>query len=103
MCRLAFAFRRPLHELATWPAADLAVLKAYADLRPPTEERIEHALAVLTSIYVNAHAKQGAPTAKPTEFLMHNAPWPEPERDFATENRKAIAAFRNVSMRMRRQ
>jgi protein-tyrosine-phosphatase len=78
------------------------VLKAYADVRPPVEERVEEMFAVFQAIYVNTHSKEGAPEAVPSKFLRHAGDWPAPEPDYASQNRKAIAAFRNVSSRIRR-
>lgn len=95
-------FRRPLHEIATWPAAELLILKTYLDYRPAPEERIELMLAQGHAITVNQFIRAGATPKTLKDFLLFTGPWPEPQSQFATDRRAAIQKFRSLSARIQR-
>ncbi len=102
MCRLAVLFRRPLHEIATWPAAELQLLRAYLSRRPMVEERIELTIAAGQAAWANARLKDGVAPKSAADFLFFRDDWPEPEpTDFTRHNRAAIRAFRALSARIR--
>lgn len=70
-------FRRPLHEIALWPAAELELIQAYLEKRPAGEERIERALAQGQALYTNRHLQEGAVPRTPSDFLLYLDPWAE--------------------------
>lgn len=95
-------FQQPLHVLAAWPAADLAVLRAYLARRPPAAERVEAMLARFMAVWVGSKQAEGSTRPKPDEFLTFREPWPEPtESPFAKQRREALRVFRNLSARLR--
>jgi hypothetical protein len=75
---LAVLFRRRPSEIAAWPASEVRLLEHYLAKQPAPEERVELILARLTSIYINAHLKEGAKPSEPIEHLRFLDPWPEP-------------------------
>lgn len=83
MCGLAVTFRRPLHEIALWPAAELQLLAEYLRKRPAAEDRIELALARGQALYMNRHLKEGAQPTTPASFLPYLHPWAEPDLEEA--------------------
>lgn len=58
-----------------WPARDIRVIAEYLAKEPAPDERIEYAVAQLSSIYVNGHRKQGAEAIPLGEFLMFRKAW----------------------------
>lgn len=95
-------FQQPLHVLAAWPAADLAVLRAYIAKRPPASERIEAMLARFMAVWVGSKQAAGSSPPKPDEFLTYRDAWPEAaESVYAKQRRESLRTFRNLSTRLR--
>src|SRR5690606_1614665 len=69
LCRYAFLFRRPLHEVANWPAWHLDLLDEFRAKEPDLLERIELLLAQMTAFYVQTHKRENTPAAKVTDYL----------------------------------
>lgn len=61
---------------------------------PEPSRRIEMMLAHLTSLYVNAHLKEGAQSKSPDDFMFQN-PWPVPSSDerYSETDRQVLAAL----------
>lgn len=76
MCRLAVLFRRPLHEIAHWPAAEIRLLQAYLHKQPSIEERIEVAMALMRQSMAVRWSPTGARVPEITELLPFHDPWP---------------------------
>lgn len=102
MCRLAVFFRRPLHEIAAWPAAEIQLISAYMRHRPPTEERIELSIAQGQAMYANRFKKPGDVAAQASDYLTYTKPWPEPVSSFTSDREAAIAKFRQLSARLKK-
>jgi len=71
-------YRRPLSEIARWPAWELDLLEHYLAREPAPEERIEVSLANLMLMYATVNGKQGAAQKKVTDFLPYLKAWPQP-------------------------
>ena len=67
-------YRRPLHEVKTWPAHDLSLLAQYLAERPAPEERIEYAIAYLHADYINAHRKPGTAARSIADLMLFREP-----------------------------
>lgn len=71
-------FRRPVREIASWPAWEVELLEHYLARQPAPEQRIEIALAQLSAMYANRHRdpqKQPKPV-EPMQFMpFHPDPW----------------------------
>lgn len=68
-------FRRPLHEIALWPAAELQLIRAYLAKRPAPEDRIEALIATGQAMWVNSKQARGAEPTSPADFLPFRDPW----------------------------
>lgn len=77
-------FRRPLHEIALWPAAELELIQAYLEKRPAGEDRIERVIAQGQAIYINRHLKEGTTPRTPADFLPYLDPWADAVKADAT-------------------
>lgn len=72
-------FRRPLHEVAQWPAWEVGLLEAFLAESPGPDERIEVAIAHLTAIYVNCHLAKDATPKTIRDFLIFEKRENEPK------------------------
>jgi len=95
-------FRRPLHEVAAWPAADVALLNAYLAHRPPAGERLEAMFATFMASWVASKQARGSTPPKPSEFLTFRGPFPAGKSIYAEQNRQSLLALQNLSARLRR-
>lgn len=68
-------FRRPLHEIALWPAAELQLIRAYLAKRPAAEDRIEALIATGHAMWVNSKQARGTEPTRPADFLPFLDPW----------------------------
>lgn len=86
-------FRRPLHEVAAWPAWEVEVLEQFLAREPAPDQRIEVAIAQLSAIWVNANRdprKQPIPVSLDQFLLWKQDPW-EREAEIAAQNAWALA------------
>lgn len=96
-------FRQPLHVIASWPAADLAVMKAYLDRRPPAEERIEAMFARAQAMWVSSMQRQGQSPPKPADFLTYPDAWLDAApSEYATQRNQSLGVLQSLSARLRR-
>lgn len=89
-------FRRPLHEVAAWPASDVNLLEHYLAKQPAPEERTEIAVATLCTMYRNAHRADGEPPHEVVKFLPYLDPWSQPivsASRYSEVDRSLMAAF----------
>jgi len=102
LCELAVYFRRPLHEVALWPAAELELIRTYMVKRPPVEYRVEAAIAIGQAMYANRGKAKGDTLAKPSDFLTYPENWddtPADTTDYAKANRETLRAFASLRPR----
>jgi hypothetical protein len=76
LCRLAVLFRRPLHEVAQWPAAEIRLVQHYLSKKPSVEERIEIGMARMRQLILSRWNKD-ARVPDLTELLDYHDPWPD--------------------------
>lgn len=70
LCRLAVIFRQRPSEVARWPDWERELVEHYLARNPAPEERLEFAIAHLSSIYVAAHQRRDATAPKLSDFLL---------------------------------
>lgn len=79
-CRLAVIFRRPVREIASWPAWEVRLLDRYLEKQPAAEERIEIGVATMCALFFNANRGIGQSARRLKDFLPFYEPWPMPGR-----------------------
>lgn len=82
-------FRRPLREVAAWPAWEVQVLQHYLAKQPAPEERLEVVLANLSAMFFNAHRGPGKQPLSADQFLFYRDPWPV----YSDVDKQALAAL----------
>lgn len=97
MCRLAVYFRRPLHEVAKWDAAEIRLLQAFIAREPPAEERLDIAIAGLRCLLSNYLRPAGRAPFRLLDFLPFHDPWkPAPvaaDERYSDLDREIISAL----------
>jgi hypothetical protein len=84
--RLAVLFRRPVREIADWPAWEVRLIEKFLAREPSAEDRVEIALAHIAAVYFNSQSRQGAPQIKTSDLLLFMDPWQaDPLANFADE------------------
>lgn len=73
--RLSLTFKRPIHEVLTWPAWEIRLYANFLRHEPVVEERIEIALAQLSANYATVHRPEGADPARLSDYLMYRDVW----------------------------
>lgn len=73
--RLAVLFRRPLHEVATWPSNEVRLLQQYLYREPDEGTRLEYTLARVAAQFMNFLSARGSPRVKIEDFLLFAEPW----------------------------
>jgi hypothetical protein len=68
-------FRRPVREVAKWPAWEVRLLEEFLRREPDPGTRIEYTLAGFAANYFNSHARAGSPRLKLTDFLLFDQAW----------------------------
>jgi hypothetical protein len=91
-------YRKPLHEVAQWPAADIGLLESYLARQPAPEERIDIGIAGLRALLVNYLRAPTARTATVRDFLPYFNPWENVapsanDARYSDLDREVIAAF----------
>lgn len=87
-------FRVPPHEVAAWPASELALIEHYLAAQPAPEERIELAVAQLCAMFANVHRRQGSAAIEVSEFLPYRDPFRAVDADrYSDVDRSFLAAF----------
>jgi hypothetical protein len=93
--RLAVRFRRPLHEVAEWPAAHVELMQEFLATEPADGDRIEIAIARGIAIYINANRDPKTPAVNPVDFLPYLDPWKAEEKAgrYSDVDASALRAF----------
>lgn len=73
-------FRRPVREIAAWPAWEVRLLEEYLDKEPAAEDRNELALAKLCALTWNANRGKDQPVKEMKDYLPFLDPWPQEDR-----------------------
>lgn len=92
-------FRRPLREVAGWPAVEIDLLEHYLARQPAPEDRIEIAVATLCSLFVNANRAAGSPAMNPTDFLPYLNPFVTAQADRYSDVDRSIMAGLGVRLK----
>jgi len=83
-----------------WPARDIDTLAEFFSKEPPPDDRIEYAIAVLQSMYANAHRQKGTAARPLTDFLPFHGIWQEPEESQAPADMSdLLSSFSHVRRR----
>lgn len=72
--RLAVVFRRPVQEIARWPAREVSLIEAFLAREPAAEARVEVAVARLAELMVMLWAAKG-PRQSLKDFLPYLSVW----------------------------
>lgn len=79
-------FRRPVHEIARWPAWEVGLLEEYLAVVPGPDERVEIAIAQFMALYINSkRTSKDQQTYKIDDFLMFRRGWNEEAPEMKTE------------------
>ncbi len=96
--RLAVLFKRPLHEVAAWSAAEVDLIIAFLAREPSPEVRLEIAVARLTEITVML---MGSGSAKPgiMDFLPFLDAWKAPVVDDTRYNETDLEVLKLLGVK----
>lgn len=73
-------FRRPVHEVAGWPAREVDLIETFIAREPPPDARMEIAIARLCELFVKAWSSDKRQVSL-MEFLPFLKAWNAPELD----------------------
>lgn len=78
-------YRKPLHEVMTWPAKHIAFLATLLGREPSPEVRIEQGIAQLSALVVNAMRSKESKPAKLVDFLLYHDAFKKPEVELTSD------------------
>lgn len=64
-----------------WPAWEVALLADFLHKEPSPGDRVEVAIAQITTLYYNMHRKRGTPPYKISDFLLYRDAWKQEEKE----------------------
>lgn len=68
-------FRRPVHEVATWPAAEMDLIESFLAREPAPDQRVEIAVARMCELFANAWCRSDGPRVSVMDFLPFLDAW----------------------------
>lgn len=75
ICRLALHMRRPLTEIASWPARQVRVMEKFMQRESTPEQRLEILLARVTCDFFDFSSTRGSPRSEMTRYLPFLRAW----------------------------
>lgn len=85
-------YRRPVREIASWPAWEVRLLDEFLDKQPAAEDRIEIAIATLCALFFNANRGKAQASRQMKDYLPFLDPWPLPGR-YSDVDREVMKAL----------
>ena len=73
--QLSLMFKRPLHEILTWPTSHLRLWAAWIIRERTPLERIEMSIAQLCAIVANVNRKKGSKAMTISDFMLFKDVW----------------------------
>lgn len=71
-------FRRPVHEVAGWPAHEVDLIETFIAREPPPDVRTEIAVARLCELFVKAWSSDNKRAISIMDFLPFTKTWEAP-------------------------